>query len=438
MEAPCMSTLPASAAPTAAPPADEQPALNFQRPAGISRQRATEFVIENLLRLAGFGSILITVGIVFVLLYETIPFFAWQHHTPHLAEAVAGRTTVTRLLVSPGDTVEQGAPMVEAAVVEDGVSKPTRLTATMFTRIDAIKVKPGDAITRDTELLAVSQRVRFSDFFGDKLWAPVFDVPRFGIWSLIVATLVTTAVALLIAIPAGTVSAIWLSEYCKPQIREWIKPALELLAAVPTVVYGYFALLIVTPILQRIAPFVILPLVNAVKWCFNVVISLWNGNLIVYTTDLPGFNMLSAGLVMGIMIIPYVASLSEDAMRSVPMQLREGAYATGATRFQTATRVLFPAALSGITAAYILAISRAVGETMIVAIAAGLQSRFTFDPTESAASISAAIVQAVMGDLPHDSVAYRAVFAAGLVLLMITLFFNIAGYMLRKRYREAY
>ncbi|MBC7782711.1 MAG: phosphate ABC transporter permease subunit PstC [Burkholderiales bacterium] len=378
----------------------------------MSGQRVKEFFIEGFLFIAGASSILITLGIVFVLLYETIPFFAWQSRALHLPEAVAGHTTVSAVLVRAGDEVVQGTPILEAAIVEDGARKSVQLVASQFTRINEINVKVGDSIARDTLVISADERVRFTDFFGDRLWAPVFDIPRFGIWSLITGTLVTTAVALMVAVPAGTISAIWLSEYCNPALREWIKPTLELLAAVPTVVYGYFALLVVTPLLQRLF------------------------GLVGY--DLDGFNMLSAGLVMGIMIIPYIASLSEDAMRAVPMQMREGSYAMGATRFQTAVRVLIPAALSGMTAAYILAISRAVGETMIVALAAGLQSKFTLDPTESAATISAAIVQAVMGDLPHESTAYRAVFAAGLGLMIITLFFNIAGHMLRKRYREAY
>jgi len=174
------------------------------------------------------------------------------------------------------------------------------------------------------------------------------------------------------------------------------------------VVFGYFALLIVTPLLQRFYP------------------------------DLPGFNMLSAGLVMGVMIIPYVSSVSEDAMRAVPMHLREGSYAMGATRLQTAVHVVMPAALSGLAAAYILGISRAVGETMIVAVAAGMQPNFTVNPLEPAATISSFIVQVCLGDLPHDSLGYKTIFAAGLTLMLFTLVFNILGYWLRKRFREIY
>jgi phosphate transport system permease protein len=236
----------------------------------------------------------------------------------------------------------------------------------------------------------------------------MFDQPRFGILPLLAGTLVTTMVALCLAIPCGTIIAIYLSEFAPHKVREIVKPALELLGAVPTVVYGYFALLMVTPFLQKFMP------------------------------NLPGFNMLSPGLVIGIMIIPYIASVSEDAMRAVPNYMREGSYAMGATRFQTATRVVVPGALSGIAAAYILGISRAVGETMIVAVAAGLQPNLTWNPTESAATITAFIVQVSLGDLPHGSIGYQSIFAAGLVLMLTTLVFNIAGFTLTRRFREVY
>ncbi len=250
--------------------------------------------------------------------------------------------------------------------------------------------------------------VPLSDFLTDTQWTPLFDDAHYGILSLLSGTLVTTVIALAVAIPIGTITAIYLSEYATHRAREIIKPMMELLSAVPTVVYGYFALLVVTPLLQTIFP------------------------------DLPGFNMLSAGLVMGIMIIPYVSSVSEDAIRAVPMSLREGSYAMGATRLQTSIRVVIPSALSGIAAAYILGISRAVGETMVVAIAAGMQPNLTWNPTEPAETITAFIVQVSLGDLPHGSIGYQTIFAAGLTLLTITLLFNIAGYWLRKRYRQAY
>ena len=250
--------------------------------------------------------------------------------------------------------------------------------------------------------------VSFREFVSDTLWTPLFASPRFGIMPLVAGTLVTTAVALAVALPIGTIVAIYLSEFAPSAIREIIKPALELLSAVPTVVYGYFALQFMSPLLQKLIP------------------------------GLPTFNMLSAGAVMGIMIIPYVSSLSEDAMRAVPMSLREGAYAMGANRIITSLKVVYPSALSGIVASYILAISRAIGETMIVAIAAGMQPNLTVDPREPAATITAFIVQVSLGDLPHGSIGYQSIFAAGITLFIMTLAFNIIGYILRKRFREAY
>ncbi|OKH27041.1 phosphate ABC transporter permease subunit PstC [Chroogloeocystis siderophila 5.2 s.c.1] len=258
------------------------------------------------------------------------------------------------------------------------------------------------------ESITFFREVSLINFLTDTQWSPLFDDAHYGILPLLSGTLVTTTVALSVAVPLGTIAAIYLSEFAPFRFRELIKPCLELLAGIPTVVYGYFALLFVTPLLQNF---------------------LW---------DLPGFNMLSAGIVMGIMIIPYVSSVSEDAMRSVPVQLREGSYAMGATRLQTALKVVFPAAISGITAAYILGISRAVGETMIVAIAAGLQPTLTWNPMNEAATITAYIVSVSLGDLPHGSLEYQTIFAAGLTLVLMTLVLNIFGYFLSRRYREKY
>lgn len=252
------------------------------------------------------------------------------------------------------------------------------------------------------------QHVSIRDFLTDTMWTPLFADARYGILPLVSGTLTVTGVALLVAIPLGTVIAIYLSEFAPAKLRETVKPLLELLGAVPTVVYGYFALLTVTPLLQTIWP------------------------------ELPGFNMLSAGLVIGIMIVPYVASVSEDAMRAVPRYMREGSYAMGATKLQTALRVVVPGAFSGLAAAYILGISRAVGETMVVAIAAGMMPNLTFNPAEPAATITAYIVQVSLGDLPHGSIGYQSIFAAGLVLMLLTLVFNVLGYFLTRRFREVY
>ena len=258
------------------------------------------------------------------------------------------------------------------------------------------------------ESMTFFQHVSIVEFLTGTVWTPLFEDAQYGILPLVAGTLVTSAVALLVAIPIGTIIAIYLSEFAPHKVREIVKPFLEMLAGVPTVVYGYFALLIVTPMLQMIMP------------------------------GLNGFNMLGPGIVIGIMIIPYVSSVSEDAMRAVPMSLREGSYAMGATRFQTAVKVVTPSAISGIAAAYILGMSRAIGETMVVAIAAGQQPTFTWDPRDSAATITAYIVQVALGDLPHGSIGYQSIFAAGLVLFLMTLAFNILGQMIRVRYREHY
>ncbi len=258
------------------------------------------------------------------------------------------------------------------------------------------------------ESVGFFQKVSIKEFLTATEWTPLFTGPRYGILPLLSGTLVTSSVALVVAIPLGTIAAIYLSEFANPRLKETVKPCLELLAAIPTVIYGYFALLFVTPLLQKIYP------------------------------DLPGFNMLSAGLVMGLMIMPLISSISEDAMRSVPLELREGSAATGATRLQTALKVVFPAALSGVTASYILGTSRAVGETMIVAIAAGLQPNLTWNPTQEAATITAYIVQVSLGDLPYGTLEYKTIFVAGLTLVLLTLVLNIIGHFLAKRYREIY
>lgn len=258
------------------------------------------------------------------------------------------------------------------------------------------------------ESLSFFKTVSVVEFFTDTEWTPLFEDAHYGIMPLVSGTLTTSAIALAVAVPIGTITAIYLSEFASHKARETVKPILELLVGVPTVVFGYFALFFVTPMLQSVYP------------------------------QLPSFNMLSAGIVMGVMIIPYIASLSEDAMRAVPMSMREGSYAMGATRFQTAIKVVAPAATSGIVAAYILAVSRAVGETMVVAVAAGQQPILTFNPLEGAATITAYIVQVAMGDLPHGSIGYQSIFAAGLVLMAMTLCFNIIGHWIRKKYREHY
>jgi phosphate transport system permease protein len=255
------------------------------------------------------------------------------------------------------------------------------------------------------ESLPFFRVVSWRSFLTDTQWTPLFAEPRFGIGVLLSGTITSSAVALAVAIPCGTWLALYLSEFATGRFRESVKPILELLAGVPTVVFGYFALYTVTPLLQKLWP------------------------------ALPGFNLLSAGLVMGVMIVPYVASLSEDALRAVPMSLREGAYALGATRLQAAWQVVLPAAFSGVAASYVLGVSRAIGETMIVAIAAGQQPRLTFNPLEPAATVTTYIVQVSKGDVPYGSLGYRTIFAAALVLFILTLVFNLAADWVRRRQR---
>lgn len=259
------------------------------------------------------------------------------------------------------------------------------------------------------ESLGFFEIVSVWDFITGTVWSPLFENPKYGILPLISGTLTITGIALLVAVPMGTIIAIYLSEFAPHSVREVIKPALELIQAVPTIVFGYFALLFVTPMLQAS----ILP-------------------------DLPGFNMLVPGIVIGVATIPTIASLAEDAMRAVPMALREGGYAMGSNKMQVALTIVMPAAVSGVVAAYVLAAARAIGETMVVAIAAGQNANFTFNPMEAAATLTAYIAQVSLGDLEHGSVGYRSIFAAGLVLLLMTLVLNLAGHFLRRRYRKAY
>jgi phosphate transport system permease protein len=254
-----------------------------------------------------------------------------------------------------------------------------------------------------------SPEVDLVEFFGTTTWQP--ETGRFGIWPLMTSTLITSIIALMVAVPLGLGAAIYLSEYASPQARGYLKPILEVLAGVPTVVYGYFALTFVTPvILQGL---------------------LGKGNVEIY-------NMLSAGLTMGIMILPLVASISEDALSAVPRALREGAYGLGATRLETSLRIVVPAALSGILAAVIVAMSRAVGETMIVALAAGAGPRFTFNPLQAAETMTGHIARISGGDISYASIQYTSIFAIALVLFFMTLLLNLLSGWVVRRFREVY
>jgi phosphate transport system permease protein len=281
-------------------------------------------------------------------------------------------------------------------------------TALFLSALSSVFITVGIVVVLSYESFGFFKEVPLIEFLTGKEWTPLFAEPKFGILPLVSGTLLTTAIALIVALPLGLTVTVYLSEYAPHRVREVIKPILELLAAVPTVVYGYFALLFLTPILQKFIP------------------------------DLSGFNALSPGVIMGIMIIPYVSSVSEDAMKAVPMHIREGSYAMGATKLQTAFKVVIPSAFSGIAAAFIIGISRAIGETMVVAIAAGGMPNLTANPLEPVQTLTAYIVQVSLGDAPHGTVEYKTIFAAGITLFFMTLGFNILGFWLRKRIREVY
>ena len=258
------------------------------------------------------------------------------------------------------------------------------------------------------ETAAFLRVVPIGEFLFGTVWTPLFYDKHFGVLPLVMGTLLASAIAMVVALPAGLLTAIYLSEYARSGVRRTVRPVLEVLAGVPTVVYGYFALQFVTPILQTLVP------------------------------GLAGFNALGPGIVMGIMILPLVSSLSEDALRSVPNGLREGSYALGSTRMQTALRVVVPAAFSGISAAAILAVSRAIGETMIVAIAAGQQPRLTLDPRVPVETMTAYIVQVSLGDTPAGTLEYQTIFAVGMLLFVSTFVLNLFSNWLRNRFREEY
>jgi len=284
-------------------------------------------------------------------------------------------------------------------LIEEGL----RLAAVL-----AVLIVAGIVWVLVSESASFFAEVSLLEFVSETRWTPTFADPHYGIAPLLTGTFMVTLVALSVAVPLGVVVAIFLSEFAGDRVREIVKPILELLAGVPTVVYGYFALLFVTPLLQLLIP------------------------------GLPGFNILSAGVVMGLMIIPYIASLSEDALRAVPQALRDGSYALGATKLETALRVVLPAAISGVIGAIILGMARAVGETMIVAIAAGTEVRMVFSPLEQGATVTAFIAQVAKGDLAVGTLPYQSIFAAGVALLILTLIFNFFAVWLQWRLREAY
>lgn len=266
----------------------------------------------------------------------------------------------------------------------------------------------GIVITLVVDAIPFFQEVPLINFLTDTEWTPLFSQKEYGIFVLISATFLTSVIAIAVALPLGLLSAVCLSEYAPRSLRRWLKPALEILAGVPTVVYGYFALLFVTPILRNFIP------------------------------GMQPFNSLSAGIVMGIAIIPTVASLSEDAIYAVPRSLREGAYALGATKREVILGVVIPSALSGIVASFILGVSRAVGETMIVTIAAGQSPNLTLNPLVPVATMTAYIVQVSLGDAPAGSLAFKTIYTVGLTLFLITLVLNIFSFWFVRRFQQKY
>jgi phosphate transport system permease protein len=369
------------------------------------RSRPLESFIQGFLFFCGAISILTTIGIVTVLGRESLNFFtrrAWERTN----------TTAVRNIDE-----FQGSFVVSEAGADLAVGDTIRLNKEMMTVLDIegqeIFVERGVEATAiaihnaGTEIFS-GRKVSLVEFFTGTKWNP--QIQQFGIWALLNSTLMTTSIAMLVALPLGLSVAIYLSEYASQRMRSIIKPVLEVLSGIPTVVYGYFALTFMTPLLR----------------------SIFGQNVV----DI--YNTASAGIVMGILILPLVSSMSEDALHAVPQSLRQAAYGLGATKLETAVRVVVPAAFSGIAAAFIVAVSRAVGETMIVAIAAGAGPAFTFNPFQAAETMTGHIVRISGGDLSYDSIDYNSIFAIGLLLFLMTLSLNIISQRVVRRFREVY
>ncbi len=369
------------------------------------RRRYGEQIIQSLLFLAAAISILTTIGIVYVLGRESLRFFTsqmWEDTNKQLAGALTAQADWMEVNASGsplnvGDVIRVGEEQMQVLAV-DGLRVQVQR---------GVNETPSVAHTGKDEIFR-EHRIDLITFLTGRRWEP--QIGYFGVLPLVNATLMVSLIAMLVALPLGMAIAIYLSEYAPERVRAVLKPVLEVLAGIPTVVYGYFALTFVTPLLRRI---------------FGV-------------DMVEVYNMASAGIVIGILIIPLVSSLSEDALRAVPDALRQAAYGLGATKLETALKVVVPAAISGISAAFILAISRAIGETMIVAIAAGAGPNFTFNPFESAETMTGHIVRISGGDLSYDSIDYSSIFAIGLLLFLITLSLNIISQRIVRRFREVY
>lgn len=369
------------------------------------RLRFGESLIQGWLFIAGVISILTTIGIVYELGKESANFFTrqlWEQTNRSLSDQIDQTSTEfsissTGLALSPGDMIRIGDEIMEILDIQE----------------NTLVVKRG---AQDTQAEAhragleifTARWVSLVEFFTQANWNP--QIGKFGIWSLLNATLMTSAIAMVVALPLGLSIAIYLSEYATTKARNLLKPVLEILAGIPTVVYGYFALTFMTPLLRSMFG------IEAVEI----------------------YNTASAGIVIGILIIPMVSSMSEDALSAVPQSLRQASYGLGATKLETAIKVVVPAAISGIMAAFIVSISRAIGETMIVAIAAGAGPNFTFNPFKPAETMTGHIVRISGGDLSYNSIDYDSIFAIGLFLFLITLFLNIVSQQIVRRFREVY
>jgi phosphate transport system permease protein len=377
-----------------------------RQPSLYRRPRLVEGVIQNLLFFCGIVSIFTTLGIVLVLSNESLRFFtrtAWLDAHNELAASVDASATQLNVTTT-GHTYEAGELIQindESMLVTDA-SEPGVLVIERGYNGTTAAAHEANAE------LYTGKQVSLVEFFTSTQWQP--QVGNFGIWPLLLSTLKTSFIAMLVAVPLGLGAAVYLSEYASARVRATLKPILEILAGVPTVVYGYFALTFMTPLLR----------------------------LILGQNTVQIFNVASAGIVMGIMIVPTISSMSEDALSAVPRSLREASYGLGATRFETVVRVLLPAALSGIAAAFILGVSRAVGETMIVAIAAGNGPNFTFNPFEQAETITGHIARISSGDLSFGSIDYNSLFALGLSLFIMTLVLNLISGVVTRRFREVY
>jgi len=376
------------------------------QPSLYRRPRLAEGFIQNLLFFCGVVSIFTTIGIVLVLGNESLRFFSrvgWVSANNHTVEAVDASATTLHVVTS-------GHPFSGSELIQ---IDNEAIQVTEVIEPGVLIVVRGQLGTTPAEHAAqrpifLGEQVTLGEFLTGTKWQP--QIGEFGIWPLLTSTLMTSLIAMLVAAPLGLGAAVYLSEYASARVRATLKPILEILAGVPTVVYGYFALTFMTPLLRAI---------------------FGQDSVQVY-------NVASAGIVMGIMIIPTISSMSEDSLSAVPRSLRDASYGLGATRFETVVRVLLPAALSGIAAAFILGVSRAVGETMIVAIAAGAGPNFTFNPFQAAETITGHIARISTGDLSFGSIDYNSLFALGLSLFLITLLLNLISSAITRRFREVY